>query len=267
MGKIGLVAGGGGLPVLFAQEAKARGDKVVGFGLKGLTAKELEAVVDKMHWFEWGQLQKALFALGIARVNKVVLLGKIKKTLIFQNEKNLDEKARGIFKKLSDKNDYSILKAIEGALKKIGIGLIDAADYLGGLMPAKGLLTKRPPDGREEKDIEIGSNMARELAKFDTGQTVCVKDGCAVALEGAEGTDETIRRAGALSGGGFTVVKMARPNQDMRFDIPLIGLLTLKTLIEAKATALALEARKTILMDREELIALADRSGISIVVI
>ncbi len=265
--KIGLVAGGGNLPILFARLAKAKGDRVVGLGLKGLTSKELEGLVDKMHWFEWGQFQKVLFALVTERITKIILLGTIKKTLVFRNEKELDEKAKGMLKELKDKNDYSIFDAVESALKKIGIELIDAEGYLGDLMPARGLLTKRAPNNREEKDIEAGSRIARELARFDAGQTVCVKDGCAVSLEGAEGTDEVIKSAGALSGGGFTVIKMARPDQDMRLDVPLVGIETLKAIVEAKGAALALEAKKTILIDREEIISLADKEGISIVII
>ena len=267
MTKIGLVAGEGRLPVVFAKEAKARGDEVVGFGLIGLTSKELDGLVDRMHWFKWGELQKALFALVTERVKKIILLGKIKKTLLLKDEKALDEKARGLMNGLKDRKDYSILNTVAALLGKMGIELIDVASYLGDLMPARGVLTARKPTEEETKNIEVGRLIVSKLAEFDAGQAACVKDGCAIALEGAEGTDDTIRRAGLLTDGGFTVVKMARPNQDLRLDVPLVGLDTLKTLIDAKGTCLALEAKKTLLMDREDLITLADKSNICIAII
>ena len=267
MGRIGLVAGGGGLPLVFAKEAKRKGDFVVAFCLKGLTTPDLETIVDRAHWFEWGQFQKALFVLATERIKKIILIGKIKKSMIFRDEKTLDEKAKGLLSALKGKNDYSILKSVSGALGKLGIELIDVTSYLDNLIPSKGVLTARQPTEREEKDIEFGRAAAKELARLDIGQTVCVKDGCVVALEAAEGTDEAIRRAGTLSGGNFTIVKMARPDQDMRLDVPLVGPETVKTMIGAKASVLALEEKKTILMDREEVVALAERSGISIVII
>ncbi len=267
MARIGLVAGGGRAPIVCAKEARKRQDEVIAFGVKGLTAPELADYVDKMHWIEWGQLEKGFFLLMTERIKKVILLGKIEKPLLLRNEQKLDEKARDLLKISKDKKDYSILKTAEGMLKKIGIELIDFASYLSELVPSQGILTERRPTPQEAKDIEVGVAVARELARLDVGQVVCVKDGCAIALEGAEGTDETIRRAGGLSGGGFTVVKMARPDQDMRLDVPLVGLETVSTLIQAKGSVLALEAKKTLLIDREDIIPLANTSGISIVIV
>ncbi len=262
-----MVAGGGKLPLVFAKEAKKKGDEIVAFCLKGLTSPEIENVTDRAHWFEWGQFQKALMALVAERINKVALLGKIKKSMIFEKELALDEKAKGLFSALKGKNDYSILKSVAGALGKLGIELIDITSYLNGLIPSKGVLTRRQPTVNEERDIAFGKTVAGELARLDIGQTVCIKDGCVISLEAAEGTDEAIKRAGAFSGGGFTIVKMARPDQDMKLDVPLVGLDTVKTVVGAKGSVLALEEKKTILIDREEVIALADQSGISIVIV
>ncbi len=156
---------------------------------------------------------------------------------------------------------------MEGLLKTVGIEIIDPTPYLEELIPVKSILTKKVPTKEEELDIEYGRKIASELARFDIGQTVIVKDKTVIALEAAEGTDETIRRAGKLVDGGFTVVKMARPAQDARFDIPLVGPETIKTIVKSKGSVLALEQKKTFLMDKVEAIRIADESGISIVVI
>lgn len=267
MAKIGLVAGEGRLPIVLAKEARRRGDEVVAFGVTGLTDAELEKHVAKMHWFEWGELQKAFMTILAEGLRKIVFLGKINKSLLFKEGGDLDEKSKNFLAGLKDKKDYSVLKKIQGMLKLIGAELLDATDYLEGLVPEKGVLSRRRPTGRESSDIEVGRTIARELARWDIGQTVCVKDGCVIAMEAAEGTDETIRRAGALSEGGFTVVKMARPEQDMRLDVPLVGPDTVRTLSSAGARVLALEGKKTILMDREEVISIADEAGIAIIIV
>ena len=267
MGRIGLVAGEGKAPIVFAKAAKKKGDEVVAFGVRGLTSEELETLVDKMHWIEWGQLQKAFFLLMMERIKKIILLGKVRKPLILQNSAKLDEEAQNLLKISKDKNDYSLLKAVENMLSKIGVGLIDVTTYFDAYMPSRGILTERAPTASEERDIDVGIKIARELARMDIGQTVCIKDGCAIAVEGAEGTDETIKRSGELSGGRFTVVKMARPDQDMRFDVPIVGLETMNVLVQAKGSVLALEEKRTILIDRDEVIPLANKSGISIVIV
>jgi DUF1009 family protein len=267
MARIGLVAGAGELPAVFAKEAKRKGDEVIAFGLKGITAPKLEALVDKMHWFEWGQLQKAIFTGLTERVKSVVWLGKVDKSVILKDEKKLDAISQNIYGNLRDKTDSSIMKGISAVLDKVGIEVLEVTSYLSGLMPSAGVLTDRKPTAAEEKDIEKGKEIARELAKFDIGQTICIKDGCVLALEGPEGTDAAIKRAGELSGGGFAVIKMARPNQDMRFDVPLVGPATLNALISAKGTLLAMEKSKTLLIDRDEVISLANRSGISVIII
>lgn len=267
MARIGLVAGFGELPIIFAKNAKEKGDTVIAIGLKGVTSEELSKYTDKIHWFEWGDLKKAMFLAVTERLNKVTLLGKIKKEILFKNSDKFDDESKAIVKKAGTKKDYAILKGIANLIKTVGIEVIDPTPYLQELVPLKGTLTKRVPTKSENEDIEYGREVASELARFDIGQTVVIKEKTVIALEAAEGTDDTINRAGQLAGGGFTVVKMARPDQDARFDIPLVGPDTVKAVINNKGTVLALQEKKTFLMNREEVISLADSNNISIVVV
>ena len=265
MARIGLVAGYGKLPIIFSKVAKSKGDTVIGLGIKGITSDELEDYVDKMHWVEWGKLQKALLLVATERIKEIIMLGKIGKDMVFKNDKNMDEEAKKILSK--DKKDYTILNGVKDVLAKFGVKVINATEYLSELMPSKGVITKKEPAKNEWDDIEYGKTVAKELAKFDIGQTVIIKDKTVIALEAAEGTDETITRAGSLVKGGFVVVKVARPAQDMRFDVPIVGVDTIESLIKAGGSTLALEEKHTILMDKEEVIRLADQNGIAVAVV
>lgn len=267
MGRIGLVAGEGKLPLIFARAAAASGETVIAFGLKGVTDPALEEAVAKLHWLEWGGLQKGLFLLATERLKRLVMLGKIRKDLFFRNEEKLDAKARAAVTTVSGKKDYAILAEVAKFFAKLGVEVVSPAAYLAEAIPRSGLLTARSPTPAEEADIAYGKNVASALAGYDIGQTVVVKDRTVIAVEAAEGTDETIRRAGTLSRIGFSVVKMARPDQDMRFDIPLVGLDTVTELCRAGGAALALEAEKTLLIERDAIVRLADEKGVSIVVI
>ncbi len=267
MARIGLVAGYGELPLIFAKKAKELGDTVIALGLKGVTSEELEKYVEKIYWFEWGDLKKALLVAVTQRLRKITLLGKIKKEILFKETGSLDDESKKIMRSSGGKRDYNILKGVAGLVKTVGIEVIDPTPYLEELIPAKGVLTKTAPTKEEELDIEYGRKVASELARFDIGQTVIVKDKTVLALEAIEGTDETIRRAGKLVDGGFIVVKMARPAQDARFDVPLVGPETIKTIVENKGRVLALEQKKTFLLNRTEAVKIADDSGVSIIVI
>jgi len=267
MARIGLVAGSGQLPAVFAKRAKERGDTVIAFGLIGITDKGLEGCVDKMHWLEFGNLKKALLLAAIDRIRKIILLGKVKKDLFYKKPEALDAEAKKFLGKDNDKKDYSILNEATKVLKAVGIEVLDSTTYMEDLLPAKGVLTRRLPSGPESEDIEYARTVARELARFDVGQTVVVKDKNVISVEGAEGTDQTIKRSGELAKSGFTVVKVARPNQDMRFDVPLIGLDTLKIMIAAGGKVLAIEEKRVFLMDKKDMVLLADEKDISIVVV
>jgi len=267
MAAIGLVAGAGKLPMIFADIARKRGEKVIGIGLKGLTPHELESHVDKFIWFELAALQKMIFAAVTNRITKVVLLGKLKKELFLNNPEGFDEDTRKMVSKLTDKKDYTILNKVSDTLKKFGIEILDPTPYLKELMPKKGLLTARLLSQDESADIEYAGAIARELAGRDIGQAVAVKNKTVIAMEAVEGTDEMIVRAGVLSKKGFVVAKVARPEQDMRFDIPLVGLETVEAIINAGGTALAIESDKTLLIDKDEIIKLADEKGLAIVIV
>ncbi|MDD3906254.1 MAG: UDP-2,3-diacylglucosamine diphosphatase LpxI [Candidatus Omnitrophica bacterium] len=267
MARIGLVAGEGKLPIIFSRLAREKGDTVIAFGLKGITSPDLEKHVDKLHWVPWGSLQKAILLLATERIKKIIMLGKIKKDILFNDEKVFDPVAAKMLDKLKDKKDYAVLNEINNILSKFGVEVIDSTTYLKELIPAKGTLTKRSPSDGELADINYGKEVAKSLSGFDIGQTIVVKEKTVIAVEAIEGTDETIARSGRLMKGGFVVVKVARPNQDMRFDVPLVGLDTVKTLADSGGTALALEADKTLLMDRDALIKLADEKNISIIII
>ncbi len=267
MARIGLVAGSGDLPSVFARRAKEAGNTVIAFGLVGITDKALEGRVDKMHWLEFGNLKKALLLAAMDRINKVVLLGKLKKDLFYKKSAELDSEASKFLGKTGDKKDYSILKEATKVLKTFGIEVMESTTYMDDLLPARGVLTKRAPTARESEDVEYARTVAKELSRFDVGQTVVVKDKNVIAVEGAEGTDQTIKRSGELAPSGFTVVKVSRPDQDMRFDVPLVGLDTLKTLIASGGKVLALEEKRVFLIDREEMVRLADEKDVSIVVI
>ena len=267
MAKIGVVAGSGRLPVIFSDAARQKGDKVVGIGLKGLTDPALESRVDKFIWIDLGAVQKTILAVVAERISKITLLGKIRKDMFFGNNEGLDADAKTFAGRLTDMKDYSMLNKAASFLNKFGIEIIDPTPYLSSLIPQRGVLTRRPPTGQESDDIAYARKVAGELARLDIGQAVAVRNKTVIALEAAEGTDETIARAGSISKKGFVVAKVARPDQDMRFDVPLVGLETVQALEKAGGTALALESGRTFLMDREEIIKLADDNNISIIIV
>ena len=267
MARIGLVAGEGKLPIVFARVAKAKGDTVIAFGLKGITSPDLEQHVDKLHWVPWGSLQKAALLLVTERIKRIIMLGKIKKDILFNSTEELDANAKKIFDKIKDKKDYAVLNGIKDFLNKFGVEVIDSTTYLKELIPSRGTLTRREPSKEEWDDINYGKDVAKAMSGFDIGQTIVVKEKTVIAVEAVEGTDETIARSSRLVKGPFVVIKVARPNQDMRFDVPLVGLETVKTLADSGGKALALEADNTLLMDREDVIRFADEKDISIVII
>ena len=267
MARIGLVAGYGELPLIFAKKAKEKGDTVIALGLKGVTSGELEKYVEKVYWFEWGDLKEALFLAVTQRLRKIALLGKIKKEILFRDAGKLDDEAQKIVRSSEGKKDYAILKGIAKLINALGIEIIDPTSYLEEMIPMKGILTKARLKKSELEDIEYARKIASELARLDIGQTVIVKDKTIIAIEAVEGTDEAIRRAGKLVDGGFTVVKMARPAQDARFDVPLVGPDTIKTIAENKGRVLALEEKRTFLMNKDEAVRIADEFGLSVVVI
>ena len=267
MERIGLIAGEDKFPILFAKAAKANNCQVIAIAINGHTDSELCQYADKIYWVNMGQIGKVFQILLLERLKKVVLAGKIPKIAIFKKEPEIDEESASILESSHDKRTSTLLKEVANRLKKIGITLMDSTTYLKDSLVKEGVMTRAEPDKFIMEQIKLGYAVARDIAKFDIGQTVVVKDKDIVAVEGVEGTNETIKRAGDLVGPDIIVVKVARPNQDMRFDVPTIGVDTIKTLIKVQAKALAIEALKTLVIDKDDVVRLADENNISIIAI
>ncbi|MCK4852162.1 MAG: UDP-2,3-diacylglucosamine diphosphatase LpxI [Candidatus Omnitrophica bacterium] len=264
MGKIGLLAGDGSLPVEFVRSAKKRDDTAVVFAVRGMASPVLDEEADKVYWLNIGQLARFLFLLKKERIDRIAFLGKIRKEVIYGGE-TPDTEMRDFVARVKDKQDYSILRKITDRLAKIGVTVIDTTAYLSALLPEKGVLGRVPPDARLKGDMEFGFDTAKKLAGMDIGQTVIVKDRTIVAVEAMEGTDAAIDRGKSIAGAGCVMVKVSRPDQDMRWDIPTVGRETMAKLIECKFSALAVENGRLYLLHKQELLEMADSKGIAVV--
>ena len=231
---------------------------------RGETSPELEQVVDRMHWVRIGQFGKVIQALKRDGVEQAVMLGGMKKTHLFSGVRP-DFRAMVFFAKLKSWKDDQILRAIADDLEGEGITIRESTFGLSNLVVPEGTLTKREASRKEREDVSYGWRIAKHVGRMDIGQCVVVKDRVIVAVEAVEGTDETIRRGARLARSGAVVVKCCKPQQDLRFDLPAVGPRTIDTMDEAKASVLALEADKTIMLDREETLAKAHQAGIVII--
>jgi DUF1009 family protein len=259
---LGVIAGLGSYPWQLARSAHAQGVKrVVAFAFKGETERVIAKHADEVVWMHLGSLQALLDAVQAKGVTKLVMAGQIKPTRLFNLR--LDAKALAVLRTLKVRNAHTIFGAIGDELRAIGAELLPAYCFMETEMPAAGTLGRRAPDEREAADIRLGAKVAKITSGLEIGQTVVVKEGTVLAVEGFEGTDETILRAGRLGGPGAVVVKVAKLGHDMRFDIPIVGLRTFQMLKKAKISCLAVEAKRTILLEREKLAAEADRLGIA----
>ncbi len=266
MDKIGLIAGNGTFPIAFARAAKEKGLQVIAVAHEGETLPELSQWVDGIFWIKVGQLGKLISIFKEQGVHDVLMAGGIKKTRLFQGGMP-DLRAAALLAKMLYKKDDSILRAVAAELESEGITVRESTLYLDNILAPAGILTRRKPSKDERLDIEFGWQMAKEIGKLDIGQTVVVKNQAVLAVEAIEGTDEAIRRGGRLCGKGAVVVKICKPQQDLRFDLTAIGMQNSQTMKEVKASCLAVEAGKTIIFDQKELAAEADRSGIAIVAV
>jgi len=267
MQKIGLLAGVGRLPVDFAFCARNLGLSVVAIAVLPNVENDLAAAAAVYHQIGVGQLQRLIDTLRQEEVAQVTMLGKVTKELLFSGKVELDSRFQQLLASLPDQKDDTILMALVKELAKEGILVADQTALLKMLLPQPGVLTKRQPTESELADMDFGLDMARAIGALDIGQTVVVKGRAVMAVEAIEGTDACIRRGGELAGGnGAVVAKAAKPQQDQRFDMPGAGPNTIRSMIEAGASALVLEAGKTLLVDRVEAIALADAHNIAIVV-
>lgn len=263
---IGLLAGIGRLPVEFAKAARAMGFTVVGIGVVPGVEEELNIAANKTHHIGVGELEKLLAVLKEEKVEQVTMLGKVTKELMFNGKVALDARMQKLLAGLPDHSDDTIMLAFVRELAAEGMGVLDQTAFIKALMPTPGVLTKRQPTAEELADMEFGFTMAKAIGGLDIGQTVIVKNCAVMAVEAIEGTDACIRRGGELGRGGVTVAKVAKPNQDMRFDVPAVGPNTLQAMCDAGAKALVMEAGKTLLVDKHKVIEIADANNITIMV-
>jgi UDP-2,3-diacylglucosamine hydrolase len=263
-GKWGLIAGNGRFPFLVLEAARSQGIEMTVIALREEASPELEALAQRLHWVSLGELSRTLDLLHQEGVTRAVMAGQVKHTKIFSSIRPDWKLAKLIFS-LPRKNTDSLIGAVARVLEDEGIQLVDSTSFLKPLLPERGVLTRRAPDPRESADMAYGREIARHVASLDLGQTVVISDRACVAVEAMEGTDETIERAARLAAGKpLVVVKVAKPRQDMRFDVPVVGLQTVEVMKRSRATALAIDACRTLLFDRARLIEAADEAGISV---
>ena len=260
---VGLIAGNGRFPFLVAAGARRAGRRVVGLAIREETDPGLEAEVDEFHWVGLGQLGKAIDILRRAGVREALMAGQVQHRQIFSDIVP-DLKLMGVLARLALKNTDSLIGGVASALSREGITLLPSVAFLGDQLAEPGAMTGLKLSRAQRGDVEYGETVARALAGMDLGQSVVVKERAAVALEAMEGTDEVIRRAGRLAGPGTVVVKVSKPHQDMRFDVPVVGAGTLDAMEEAGATVLAADAGRTLIIDKA---AFLERAGASRVVV
>jgi DUF1009 family protein len=244
--------------------ARSQGIEMAVIALKEEASAELEHSAKRLHWVSLGELSKAIELMHKEGVKQAVMAGQVKHNKIFSAIRP-DWKLAKLLFSLPRKNTDSLIGAVARVLEDEGIRLVDSTLFLKPLVPEAGVLTRRAPDEREAADIAYGLGVARQISAMDVGQTVVISDRACVAVEAMEGTDETIARAARIAGGKpLVVVKVSKAGQDMRFDVPVVGLPTIEQMKSARATTLAVDAGRTLLFDRDKLIAQADAAGIAI---
>ena len=267
--KLGLIAGNGRFPFLVLDAARAQGHDVTIVAVKDETFPELNEAAARstsdIHWISLGQLGTCIKILKQAGVSQAVMAGQVKHAKIFSAGLIPDATLLGVLAKLRWKNTDGIIGAVAGVLRDHGIELIESTALIMPLLARPGVLTRRAPAGEEQKDFDYGYRIADAIAALDIGQTIAVKHQAVVAVEAMEGTDDVIGRAGELAGPGVRIVKVAKPNQDMRFDVPVVGILTIQAMRAAGASALSVDAGKTLMIDGDAIIRAADEAGICIV--
>lgn len=264
MSKIGIIAGSGQFPLLFARAARAQGRQVYVAAHKGESSPELDAVADGICWVKLGQLGKVINFFRKEGVDEAVLLGAITKTRIFKDVWP-DLKGLTLWNRIKVRQDDQILRAVAEALQEEGIKILESTLYLQHLLFPKGVLTRKKPSPEQLADIKFGWQMAREVGRLDIGQCVVVRDRTVLAVEAIEGTDAAIQRGGSLGKEQAVVVKVKKPGQDFRFDLPAIGTRTIESMEQVKAAVLAVEAGQALLFDGDAVIERADRAGLVVV--
>jgi UDP-2,3-diacylglucosamine hydrolase len=261
MTKLGIIAGGGQFPLLVARAARENGRQTAVIAHRGETSPEVETAADACLWIKLGQLQKVLDFFHRQGVRECVFAGTITKTRIFRDVWP-DFKALGLWRRIDARQDDAILRALAGLLAEEGIEVVASTLYLDKLLFPAGILSRRQPDAEQLEDVRFGWRIARAVGDLDIGQCVVVRDRAVLAVEAIEGTDAAIRRGGELAGEKAVVVKVKKPSQDFRFDLPAIGPQTIAGMAAVKAEVLAVEAGQALFFDPEEALRLADRAGI-----
>ena len=262
--KYGLIAGNGRFPFLVLESARSSGLDMVVAAIREETFPEIESCGYPVHWLGLGQLGKLIRLFRKAGVQKAIMAGQVKHVQIFGSSLP-DLTMIRTLAGLKHKNTDALIGAVARVLEEAGITLLDSTEFLKPHLAPEGTLTRRGLNRREQVDLEFGRSVAHRIALMDIGQTIVVRDRAVVAVEAMEGTDATVRRAGELAGHkDLTVIKVSKPRQDMRFDVPVVGLSTVQIMVESGATALILDAHRTLLLDRKELITFADDNGITI---
>jgi UDP-2,3-diacylglucosamine hydrolase len=268
--RIGLIAGNGRFPFVALDGARSLGHDVTVVAIQEEAFPELEAAAKRgprpadLHWISLGQLGRCIKILNQAGVSEAVMAGQVKHAKIFSNIVP-DLTLLSVITRLRSRNTDALIAAVADELKEHGITLVDSTTFLKPLLAAAGVLTTREPTEEERGDFEFGYRMADAIAGLDIGQTIAVKRRAVVAVEAMEGTDDVIARAGQLAGPGVCIVKVAKPNQDMRFDVPVVGVPTIQAMRAAGASALSIDAGKTLVFDGDAFLAAADDTGITVV--
>lgn len=264
--RLGLIAGNGRFPLIFIEAAKAGGVDIVAVAHEGETLQEITAILPTVTWVRVGELGKIIATFQNAGVTQAVMAGGISKAGAFVHFQP-DERGLAFISRLPSLKDDVILRGVAQELEREGIPVVESTRFLSSLVPQEGTLTTVVPDAPQWEDIRFGFTVAKEIGRWDIGQSVVIKRGTVLAVEGVEGTNATIRRGGALGGAGTVVVKVSKPQQDLRFDVPAVGPDTIAVMQEVNAAVLAVEAEKTLMLDKPAFLQTAEAAAISVVAI
>lgn len=266
MSRLGLIAGNGRFPLLFVEAAKAEGIEIVAVAHHGETQLEIGDHVAHVTWVRVGELGKIIATFKEAGISEAVMAGGILKSGALGNIQP-DERGMAFISRLSSLKDDVILRAVAEELESEGVTIVQSTRLLSGLVPQPGVLTKTAPDSKQWDDIDLGVAVAKEIGRWDIGQCVVLKRGTVFAVEGVDGTNATIRRGGELSGPGTVIVKVSKPQQDLRFDVPTVGRETIQEMQLVQAQVLAVEADKTLMLDKSAVVRDADEAGVCVVAV
>ena len=263
--KLGLVAGYGDMPVEIIKSAQREGYEIVCIALRGMAHDDYDSLIENYLYVELGEVEKTINFFKSHQVSQVFFAGKVEKTRLFSSTFKMDSSASELMKSLPQGNDDTILLGLAELFAKAGLMVLDSTRFLKTILPKKGILTETKVPADVEADIRYGYELAKAIARMDIGQTIVVRNKTVLAVEAIEGTDQAIIRGGNLGKGSATVIKVAKPNQDLRFDVPTIGKGTLESCVQAGVQALAFDSGSTILLNSEEVLEMAAKNGIHLI--